>query len=165
MCDPWMTSSAFLLPSFLPHFLPSFFISFLFPSSFLFLPFPSFWAAAPKGSMTYAFTHMGNFLLLLLLLRTPPPPSLQAYISAWRPISQPRGPNPSLDAQIPREWNLGLGVEISALKMGFEPQDWDLGLQAGIWASRLRYGPGGWGEGGCGGGGEGEEGGENSPYV
>ena len=24
-------------------------------------------AAAPKGSMTYAFTHMGNFLLLLLL--------------------------------------------------------------------------------------------------
>ena len=28
----------------------------------------SFWAAAPKGLMTYAFTHMGNFLLLLLLL-------------------------------------------------------------------------------------------------
>ena len=26
-----------------------------------------FWAAAPKGSMTYGFTHMGNFLLLLLL--------------------------------------------------------------------------------------------------
>ena len=25
-------------------------------------------AAAPKGSMTYAFTHMRNFLLLLLLL-------------------------------------------------------------------------------------------------
>ena len=25
-------------------------------------------AAAPKGSMTYAFTHMGDFLLLLLLL-------------------------------------------------------------------------------------------------
>ena len=24
-------------------------------------------AAAPKGSMTYAFTHMGDFLLLLLL--------------------------------------------------------------------------------------------------
>ena len=24
-----------------------------------------FWAAAPKGSMTYAFTHMGNFRLLL----------------------------------------------------------------------------------------------------
>ena len=27
-----------------------------------------FWAAVPKGSMTYAFTHMGDFLLLLLLL-------------------------------------------------------------------------------------------------
>ena len=25
-------------------------------------------AAAPKGSMTYAFTHMRNFLLLLLLV-------------------------------------------------------------------------------------------------
>ena len=102
-------------------------------------------AAAPKGSMTYAFTHMGNFLLLL---RTPPPPSLQAYISAWRPISQPRGPNPSLDAQIPREWNLGLWVGIWALRVGFGPQDWDLGLEAGIWASRLRYRPGGWGKGG-----------------
>ena len=36
--------------------------------------FLSFWAAAPKGLMTYAFTHMGNFLLLfllLLLLRSP----------------------------------------------------------------------------------------------
>ena len=27
----------------------------------------SFWAAAPKGSVTYAFTLMGNFLLLPLL--------------------------------------------------------------------------------------------------
>ena len=47
-----------------------------------------------------------------------------------------------------REWNLGLGVRIWALRVGFGPQDWDLGLEAGIWASRLRYGPGGWGEGG-----------------
>ena len=31
----------------------------------------------------------------------PPSPSLQAHISAWRPISQPPGPNPSLEAQIP----------------------------------------------------------------
>ena len=53
----------------------------------------TFWAAAPKGSMTYAFTHMGSFLLLLLLC-TPPPP-------ASRPISQPGGPYPSLEAQIP----------------------------------------------------------------
>ena len=27
-----------------------------------------FWAAAPKGPMTYALTHMGDFLFLLLLL-------------------------------------------------------------------------------------------------
>ena len=144
-----------------------------------------FWAAAPKEPMTYAFTHMGNFLLLLLLLllRTPPPPSLQAHISAWRPISQPGGPNPSLEAQIPssrpksqpqgpdssheaqipREWNLGHGVEDWALRVGFGPQDWDLGLEAGIWASRLRYRPGGRGEGGY--EEEGEGGGENFPHV
>ena len=61
---------------------------------------PPFWATASKGSMTYAFTHMGNFLLLLLL-HTPPLPSLRAHFSAWRPISQPLGPNPSLEAQIP----------------------------------------------------------------
>ena len=53
-----------------------------------------FWAAAPKGSMTYAFTHMGNFLLLPLLQRTPP------QIPALRPKFQPRGRNPSLEAQI-----------------------------------------------------------------
>ena len=47
-----------------------------------------------------------------------------------------------------REWNLGLGVGIWALRVGFGPQDWDLGLETGIWASRLRYGPEGWGEGG-----------------
>ena len=54
------------------------------------VPIP-FWAAAPKGSMTFAFTHMGDFLLLLLLLllllRTPPP-----LPPASRPISQPGGP-------------------------------------------------------------------------
>merc|ERR1712002_618762 len=87
---------------------------------------------------------MGNFLLnlLLLLLHTAPPTSLQSHISASRPISQPRGPNPSLEAQIPRDWNLGLGVEIWALRVGFGPQDWNLGLEAGVWASRLRNGPG-----------------------
>ena len=52
-----------------------------------------FWAAAPKGLMTYAFTHMGDFLLLLLLLLLlrPPPSKL---------ISWPWGHNPSLEAQI-----------------------------------------------------------------
>ena len=28
----------------------------------------AFWAAATKGSMTYAYTHMGNFLLLFLAI-------------------------------------------------------------------------------------------------
>ena len=82
-------------------------------------------AAAPKGSMTYAFTHMGNFplllLLLLLLLRTPPPPKLHAHISASRPISQPQGPNPSLEAQIPVK-DLGLKTEIRALRLGYGPR-------------------------------------------
>ena len=78
----------------------------------------------------------------------PPPPSLRAHISAWRPISQPGGPNLSLEAQIPSDWNPGLGVGIWAMRVGFGPQDWDLCLEAGIWASRLRYRPGGWGEGG-----------------
>ena len=64
-----------------------------------------FWAAAPKGSMTYAFTHKENFLLLLLLLlllRPLPPsnPSLEAQIPVSRSKSQSQGPNPSLKAQI-----------------------------------------------------------------
>ena len=45
-----------------------------------------FLGSGPKGSMTYAFKHMGNFflLLLLLLLLRPPPP--QILVS--RPKSQ-----------------------------------------------------------------------------
>ena len=67
--------------------VPSVFLS---PAEFFGFPF---WAAAPKGSMTYAFTHMGDFLLLLpllllLLLRTPPP-------------IQPLGPYLSLEGHIP----------------------------------------------------------------
>ena len=56
----------------------------------------AFWAAAPKGSMTCAFTHMGNFLLLLLLLllfRTIPSPQLPGpYLSleAHDPILRPK---------------------------------------------------------------------------
>ena len=92
--------------------------------------------------MTYAFTHMGNFLLLLLLLllhRTPPLPPTS------RPISQPRGSYPSLETQIPVVrpklleagiWALKMGFwpqdGIWSLRLGFEPQDGDLGLKAGI---------------------------------
>ena len=37
-------------------------------SSLVLVNFVTFWAAAPKGSKTYAFTHIGNFLLLLLVI-------------------------------------------------------------------------------------------------
>ena len=95
--------------------------------------------------MTYAFTHMGSFLLLHVRTRPPPAsrpisqpggpyPSLQAQIPVLRPKSHPQGPNPNPKAQIPLSR--------------------DLGVKTGIWASRLGYGsPGGdigWGEGGCG---------------
>ena len=66
--------------------------------------------------MTYAFTHMGDFLLLLLL--RPPPsnpslealnPSLEAQIPALRPKTQPQGPNPSYEAQSQEEETAPLG--------------------------------------------------------
>ena len=63
-----------------------------------------FWAAAPKGPLTYAFTQE-KFLLLLLLQCTPPP----------------QGPNPSFEAQIPQGWDLGLDG-IWASRFRFEPQ-------------------------------------------
>ena len=85
--------------------------------------------------MTYTFTQ-GDFPLLLLLLR-PPSPNLHAHISASRPISQPHGPNPSFEAQIPRGWDLGLEYGIIALR-------WDLDLEVGIWDSRLGFGLQGW---------------------
>ena len=55
-CSPFSPFSRVLRDCFFPVF-PSAFLP-----SLIFLPF---WAAAPKGSMTYAFTHMGSFLLLL----------------------------------------------------------------------------------------------------
>merc|ERR1711942_237287 len=79
---------------------------------------------------------------------------------ATRPISQPQGPYPSLEAQI-------LVLRLKSQPPGLNPHpkaqipaSRDLGLEAGIWALRLRYGPRGWGEGRCGGeeGGEEEEG-------
>ena len=78
-----------------------------------------FWAAVPKGSMTFTFTHMGNFLLLPLLPHSPSPsdPTLEAQIPVLRPKSQ-------LEAQIPfwrpkfslRGPNLSLVAKIPALK-------------------------------------------------
>ena len=90
--------------------------------------FHGFWAAAPRGPMTHAFTHMVNLLLLLLLLlllRPPltmkpkfqPPAHTQALgllsksqgsipifiapIPALRLQSQPSGSNPRLKTPIP----------------------------------------------------------------
>ena len=65
----------------------------------LLLIFNLFLAAALKGSMTYTFTHMGNFLLLLLLSPSVHPPLIQ--ILASRPKSQSRCSNPIFKAQIP----------------------------------------------------------------
>ena len=56
-------------------------------------PFP-FWAAAPKGPMTYAFTYAEIFP------KSVHPPSLEAQIPVPRPKSQSRGPNPIRKAQI-----------------------------------------------------------------
>ena len=108
----------------------------LSPSSSIVAPLP-FWAAAPKGSMTYAFTHTGDFLLLFLLLCPPPlksqsrgqNSSLKAKIPVSRPKSQSRSPNPSLEARI---W---------ALRLGSGPQGWNLGLETGILALRLEFRP------------------------
>ena len=59
-----------------------------------FLSFHDFFRQRPQmGSMTYAFTYMGNFLLLLLLQRTPP----------QIPVLRPK----SLGIGI---WALGLGL-------------------------------------------------------
>ena len=68
-------------------------------------------AAAPIGSVTYAFTHMGNFLLPLA-------------VGIWT-FGLRFGPHGSI-------W---------AMRLGFGPQDWDMGLETGIWATRLGYGP------------------------
>ena len=108
-----------------------------------------FLGSGPEGVDDLCF-HTGEF--------SPPPPS-SSPPSTSRPISQPRGSYPSLEAQIPvlRPKSHLRGPNPSL--EGFGPQDWDLGLKAGIWASRLRYGPEGWGRGDGGGGGEGE----NSP--
>ena len=76
-------------------------------------------AAAPKGSMTYVFTHMENFLLHLLAI------GIWAFGLGFRPWG----------------WDLDLGAGIWILGLGFGPRGRDLGLEAGIWASRMGFGP------------------------
>ena len=73
-----------------------------------------FGAAETKGSMTYAFTRMGNFLLL--------PPSF-----SYPPF--PLGPNPSLETKIPTSWS------------SFQPQGPNPRGKAQIPAQRPKYQP------------------------
>ena len=77
--------------------------------------------------MTYAFTHMGNFLLLLL-----------SAIGIWALGLRFR----------PWGWDLALWAGILVLKLGFGPQGWILCLRLGfrlflaeIWALRLGFDP------------------------
>ena len=96
-------------------------------------------AAAPKGTMTYVFTHRGNFSSsfssvcpLPPRLKSQPPgpnPSLKAQIPASRPKSQPWGSNSNLEAQIP----------VSRLKS--QPQGSNPCLYAQIPASRPQFQP------------------------
>ena len=88
-----VTRNLFALLTLPNHPVPTLNLSY----STFFLSYVLFWAAAPKGPMTYALTHMGDFLLLLLLLllllRPPPPqgpnPSPEAQILVWKLKSQP----------------------------------------------------------------------------
>ena len=78
---------------------------------------------ALKGLMTYAFTHMGDFLLGLGLLAE--------IWTPWLGIG-------------PQGWHMGLQARILAFRLGFGPQGWDIGLKTGMWASRLEFGPQDW---------------------
>ena len=101
-----------------------------------------FWAAAPKGPMTYALTHMGDFLLLLLLLLLLRPPlfSSEAQILVAGLIFQPEGPNSSLKAQIlasrlksqPQSSNPNLEAHIPTLRLKSRPRSSNPSLEAQI---------------------------------
>ena len=87
------------------------------------------WAAAPKGRMTYALYVL----------------SLKAESWALRPGFGPWGSDLSFKAKIkPQGLHLSLEAGIWASRLGFEPQGRDLSLEARIWASRLEFEPQGW---------------------
>ena len=82
-------------------------------------------AAAPKGLMTCAFTHVGNFLLLF--------PDFGIWVFGLRFGWQ--------------GWILAFKAEFGPLRLEFGPQGWDLGPEDGIWALTLRSGPRDWDSG------------------
>ena len=79
-----------------------------------------FWAAAPKGPMTYAFTHKGNFSFFFFSFSVCP----------LRLKLQPQGSNHSLEAQITASWlksqahgsNHSLEAQIPLLMLKFNPR-------------------------------------------
>ena len=105
-----------------------------------------FWAAAPKGPMTYAFTHRGNF-------------SSSSSFSSVHPLEpqiQLRSPKSSLKAQIPalktqnpastlkfQPWRpkSSFKAQIPPSKLKIQPCGSNFGLQAQIPASKLKFHP------------------------
>ena len=72
----------------------------------------------------------------------PPHPSPPSYPHPSRPISQPRGSYPSVEAQIPTSRPKSQSQGPNSSLKGFGPQNWDLGLEARILALKLRHGSG-----------------------
>ena len=108
--------ASFIIHMFFPHHIN-------FPPTLLL-----FWAAAPKGLMTYAFTH-GEISPFPPVYPTPPLrpySSIEAQILDSRPKSQPWGLNPRLEAQIP-------GSRLKSQAQGSNPK-----LKAQILGLRLK---------------------------
>ena len=100
-----------------------------------------FWAAAPKGSMTYAFTH-GEISPSSPSSSAYPPLALETQLSALRAISQPRGPDSIPENKIPasRPKPLSQGRN-SSLTAQFSASRPKLSLKAKIPASRPKSQP------------------------
>ena len=98
-------------------------------------------AAAPKGSMTYAFTHIRNFLLPQKLAKIGRIWQILAgFGRIWQDLGFRAGIWASRLGFGPRGWILGLKAGIWTSRLGFRPKDWDLGLKARILALRRRRG-------------------------
>ena len=84
-----------------------------------------FWAAAPKGPMTYPFSHRGNFSFFSSFFFFSVPP--------LRLKSQPQGSNPSPNAQI-----IVSSLRAQILRAS-DPQSLNPSLKAQISACKLKY--------------------------
>ena len=100
----------------------------------------SFWAAALKGPMTYAFTHRGNFSFSFSETH------ILAKILVLRPKSQSPGPNFRLKAQIPAsslnsQPQIPLEGHIPASRVTSQPQSSNPSHEAQISAWKLKSQP------------------------